>query len=490
MIATLLSWWFESSSGSDRLLASVVLVGDEDKVEGSSFVTAAEEEAEFAAAPTANDDDDEDDDFIGDIKTLATTTTTTTEGEARRRPSTKTTSTRPPRRRSDDGLNCYSASFDADPETTMPSLATKTTPASPSSLIPPPDSENIRAAIRDAERMLDAEMRLYNFLAGNKDGRNADDDEDYDDDLSLSQFYSTEWDAEPHGDMTASIEASGAMRSHPPRAAMDMELASSEMNVIFTTLLAEERGGGDTISKSRLRWWDEIASLIEDGLLEEDEFVALWEGALGDARAKGGLDYAGFLRFGNALEDLFEFEAYASDDDDDHDDEVVDPGEDAVTQAKIVPQPMIMEEDLPPGVLFAQLTNEKCLVGKAELQRWGELNAMLKVGVLTVDELNALFEKAPGARDMLDEEGFCAFYDSIRASGAMRLAELRLSAAIKRGNDTLKLEGDLDQVAERELQEAMAHLEMLRMTQKKLHDVRVAAATSGTRATEDRTNGE
>ena len=134
--------WFESSSGSDRLLVPVVRFGDDDNDEDSSFATAAEEEVAFAAAPTANGDDDDEDDFIGDIETL-TTMTTTAEGEARCRPSTKTTLTRPPRRRSDDGLNCYPASFDADPETTMPSLAKKITPTSSSSLIPPPDSKNI-----------------------------------------------------------------------------------------------------------------------------------------------------------------------------------------------------------------------------------------------------------------------------------------------------------------------------------------------------------
>ena len=194
-----------------------------------------------------------------------------------------------------------------------------------------------------------------------------------------------------------------------------------EMRGIFATLLAEEGGGVDAIPPSRLRMWDEVSSLIEDGALGEDEFEALWDGALsGGGVANGGtgggiMDYGGFVRFNIALDGLFEFEDDdASDDVDADDDEAADRGEDDVAQAKTVSLPMITEEDLPPGVLFAQLANENYLVGKAEMQRWGELSDMLRGGELTEDELDALFDaagKAPGTVDMLDEDGFCAFYD-------------------------------------------------------------------------------
>ncbi|KAL3812034.1 hypothetical protein ACHAXA_008940 [Cyclostephanos tholiformis] len=221
-----------------------------------------------------------------------------------------------------------------------------------------------------------------------------------------------------------------------PRGVVDDE--DDELRVAFATLLGQGRGGGDDdsmIAYSRLRQWDEISSLIEEGTLGEDEFDALWVDAVGegdgggDTPSGGGrmMDYVGFVRFNRALDQLFEIVDDASDDDvdpdkgdgggDDDDDGMVDLGEYDTSQTRgMVSRPMITEEDLPPCVLFSQLANENYLVGKAELQRWGELSDMLKGGDLTADELDSLFDatgKAPGTKDMLDEDGFCAFYEGI-----------------------------------------------------------------------------
>jgi hypothetical protein len=206
-----------------------------------------------------------------------------------------------------------------------------------------------------------------------------------------------------------------------------------ELRIAFASLLAEEGGGGGDnsamIQSSQLRRWGEISSLIEEGTLGEDEFDALWADAVGEGgetRRDGGgvMDYAGFVRFNRALDELFEIVDDASDDDIDTDigdggegDGMDDLGEYVTSQTReMASRPMITEEDLPPGVLFSQLANENYLVGKAELQRWGELNDMLKGGDLTADELDSLFDaagKAPGTKDMLDEDGFCAFYEGI-----------------------------------------------------------------------------
>ncbi len=175
--------------------------------------------------------------------------------------------------------------------------------------------------------------------------------------------------------------------------------------------------------------------MIEEGTLGEDEFDALWADAVdGGGKARGGdggggdvMNYAGFVRFNRALDELFEIVDDASYDDvddpdgrdGDADDGMVDVGgyDDDASQTRVMAsRPMIMEEDLPPGVLFSQLANENYLVGKAELQRWGELKDMLNGGDLTTDELDSLFDavgKAPGTKDMLDEDGFCAFYEGI-----------------------------------------------------------------------------
>jgi len=190
----------------------------------------------------------------------------------------------------------------------------------------------------------------------------------------------------------------------------------------FATL-AKMGSDDNTISFSQLRQWDEITSLIEEGLLGEDEFVTLWKTSLNVKGEDGSMNLQGFGKFNDALDQLFEMddellEEYEDDDSDDAEEEAVDvDDDDAPAQpVAVVPLPIITEDDLPPGVLFSQLANENYLVGKLELQRWGELNDMLKGGDLTVDELDSIFDdvaKAPGTKDMLDEDGFYALYDAI-----------------------------------------------------------------------------
>ena len=185
----------------------------------------------------------------------------------------------------------------------------------------------------------------------------------------------------------------------------------------FATLTSDD---SNTISFSQLRQWEEITLLIEEeGTLGEDELTSLWENSLGVKGTEGDMDSEGFVKFNDALDELFVFDDEELDDStEDVSDKEVDEVEDVEepAQATMVPLSIITEEDLPPGVLFSQLANENYLVGIQELQRWGELNDMLKEGDLTMDELNTLYDsatKAPGAKDMLDEDGFCALYDAI-----------------------------------------------------------------------------
>eukprot|EP00581_Thalassiosira_minuscula_P007724 CAMPEP_0183710162 /NCGR_PEP_ID=MMETSP0737-20130205/5981_1 /TAXON_ID=385413 /ORGANISM="Thalassiosira miniscula, Strain CCMP1093" /LENGTH=563 /DNA_ID=CAMNT_0025938385 /DNA_START=366 /DNA_END=2057 /DNA_ORIENTATION=- len=187
----------------------------------------------------------------------------------------------------------------------------------------------------------------------------------------------------------------------------------AELKQTFATL-----GSGESISFSQLRQWDEISTMIEeDGTLGEDELVTLWENALGGGAkgTEGDMDLEGFIKFNNALDDLFEFEDEEEEEGVSEEEAAGEEEDDAPAQPA-APRPIITEEDLPPGVLFSQLADENYLVGKEDLQRWGELNDMLKEGDLTMDELDALFNaaaKAPGTKDMLGEEGFCDLYDAI-----------------------------------------------------------------------------
>ena len=194
----------------------------------------------------------------------------------------------------------------------------------------------------------------------------------------------------------------------------------AELEQTFATLA----NGKKTISFSQLRQWGEIASMVEEeGILGEDELVTLWENALGvKGKEAGDMDFSGFVKFNYALDDLFEFDESSENDGGGDIEDVTTDEYDETETTTVAPQSaaplptIITEDDLPPGVLFSQLANENYLVGKTELQRWGELNDMLKGGDLTMGELNALYDsvaKAPGAKDMLDEDGFCAFFDAI-----------------------------------------------------------------------------
>ena len=186
-----------------------------------------------------------------------------------------------------------------------------------------------------------------------------------------------------------------------------------ELEQTFATLCKQD---SSSISFSQLRQWEEITLLIEEeGTLGEDELTSLWESSLNVKGTDGDMNMKQFIAFNSALDELFEFE-------DDEELEVAEEASPSIIDEDLPqattpkPLPIITEEELPPGVLFSQLANENYLVSKDDLRRWGELNDMLKEGDITIDELDALFDsadKAPGTKDMLDEDGFCTFYEAI-----------------------------------------------------------------------------
>lgn len=241
---------------------------------------------------------------------------------------------------------------------------------------------------------------------------------------------------------------------------------------------AEEVEGGDSdlkesfeqlakdgaVSKSALRQWEEITTLIdEEGMLGADEFEELWTNAVSGA---DGMDFKSFVAFNDALDDLFVLE----------DDEVeaaiedmeVEEGEISVPEAA-VPKPklIVTETDLPPAVLFSQLADENYLVSKQDiLSRWGEMREMLKDGDLTNAELDELWTgvaKAPGTNDKLDEEGFLMLYDKIdemfededEAEAGTTNASIKNEVGVQEPEEDLKEEllgliQDLEKLAEEE----------------------------------------
>lgn len=175
------------------------------------------------------------------------------------------------------------------------------------------------------------------------------------------------------------------------------------------------------VPKSELRKWDEVAKLLCEGLLSEDEFDEIWGATkrVADSGAEEKLDVDGFLRFNLALDDLFAFE------DDEMDDVIVPKSAyttelDAPAVANTSPSARMIEGvDLPPDVLFVSLANEDGLVGLDELKRWGELQQMIKEGDLLETELTDLFDsvkKSGMDLNKVEEAGFvdlCKAIDSL-----------------------------------------------------------------------------
>jgi PAP_fibrillin len=181
------------------------------------------------------------------------------------------------------------------------------------------------------------------------------------------------------------------------------------------------------VSKEQLRAWDEIAKLLADGLLGEDEFTEIWDAtakaSTGGAEEK--LDVDGFLSFNVALDDLFVFN-------DDEMDDVEVPlseysdvpsrqpalsttAETTVNDDDGVPRD-IDGTNLTPDVLFVSLANADGLVGLEELKRWGELKQMIADGDLLESELVTMFQAAKKSEmdlNKVEEEGFVDLYKAI-----------------------------------------------------------------------------
>lgn len=159
------------------------------------------------------------------------------------------------------------------------------------------------------------------------------------------------------------------------------------------------------ISKDEMKKWEEIESLFEEGLLGEDEFEELWESAVDNE--KGSLDASGFLKFNLGLDDLFVL------DDDEEEDEGDIEIESKTSATPPPPKAMVVEGDMPPGVLFSQLANKDYLVGRDELALWTELKDLLDDGEIEESELQEMYAKFANTSGKLNEDDFLQLYDEI-----------------------------------------------------------------------------
>ena len=184
------------------------------------------------------------------------------------------------------------------------------------------------------------------------------------------------------------------------------------------------------VSKEALENWSEIKTLFEDGLLGQDEFDSMWEKTAKSPGLSDMIDVDGFLSFNVALDDLFEIEDIEEDN-----------SSDEATQI-----PMFYADDLPPGVIFAEIANKDSLVGMNELRSWGDLQEMLRDGDLLPIELQNLYDQIPKATgtDALDEAGFEQLFNAIEdlfEDGDEDIT--KPDTAMEEENTTPKLKNDL-----------------------------------------------
>jgi hypothetical protein len=80
---------------------------------------------------------------------------------------------------------------------------------------------------------------------------------------------------------------------------------TAELESAFKALIASSANNGKrNLSKKALRVWNEVETLVSEGMLSEEEFQDLWK----MSATKKAMDLAGFLKFNNALDQLFDFD--------------------------------------------------------------------------------------------------------------------------------------------------------------------------------------
>lgn len=186
-----------------------------------------------------------------------------------------------------------------------------------------------------------------------------------------------------------------------PKADIDDNELDEELTKAYKSI-CDDNG---LISKDKMKQWEEIGSLFEDGLLGEDEFEELWKNAVNNVN--GSLDASGFSTFNSGLDDLFVVEDEDTETDNDESEES------STTTAPH--RAMVTEDDMPPGVLFSLLADKNYLVGMEELNLWAELKEFLEDGDLSESELQDMYDKfaTPESSGKLTEEGFLQLYDEI-----------------------------------------------------------------------------
>jgi hypothetical protein len=192
------------------------------------------------------------------------------------------------------------------------------------------------------------------------------------------------------------------------------EAMESELEDIYQALC----GKNGLITKVQLKTWDEVQTLLEDGMLGDDEFEVLWDKTPKSPGSVDKLDVDGFFSFNVALDALFEF-----DDKEMMEDEMEPEGrkQDASGPTKKAVRgstslPLVEGEGLSPEALFDSIATSDGLVGKDEINRWRELRELLADGDILPSELQNIYagvSKSIKDPSRLDKKGFLTFYKDV-----------------------------------------------------------------------------
>ena len=169
-----------------------------------------------------------------------------------------------------------------------------------------------------------------------------------------------------------------------------------ELEEIFQIIATPNDKDRLVLSQQALRAWDEVDTLIVDGMLGEDEFLDLWnktpKQSSSSVNDQTYIELQGFIQFNAMVDELFDFEDLEEETTTETEEEETDSNE---PEASVEPASMD-EPDLPTDdPLFRELAGSENLVNKEQLlTKWPDLVEMMEDGDLAMEELDQLYTVA------------------------------------------------------------------------------------------------
>ena len=168
-----------------------------------------------------------------------------------------------------------------------------------------------------------------------------------------------------------------------------------ELEEIFQIIATPNDDDRLVLSQQALRAWDEVDTLIVDGMLSEDEFLDLWnktpKQSSSSVNDQTYIELQGFIQFNAMVDELFDF-------DDLEEETTTEPNETDSNEpdASVEPAAVEKQPDLPTeDALFRELAGSENLVNKEQLlTKWPDLMEMIQDGDLAREELDQLYTVA------------------------------------------------------------------------------------------------